>query len=110
MQSSDSGIGDKLFAGPIQHGWATLTRPSVGLQLTIRFDPLLTSYLGLWLCYGGWPEGQGKKQVCVALEPCSAPVDSLAETGSWSRSLAPGETFNWPMELEISSLSDARTI
>lgn len=108
--SPDSAIGDKLFAGPMQQGWATLRRPSVGLQLTIRFDPSLTPYLGLWICYGGWPETSANKQVCVALEPCTAPVDSLAENGSWSRSLEPGETFNWPLELEISSLSETGTI
>jgi galactose mutarotase-like enzyme len=108
-QPSDSRIGDKLFTGPLQQGWATLARPSIGLQLTVRFDPRLTPFLGLWICYGGWPEAPGNKQVCVALEPCTAPVDSLAETGAWSKSLEPGETFSWPMELEISSLSETRS-
>ncbi len=98
---ADTGLGDKLFTGVMQQGWCTLERPSVGLRLTVRFDPKVTPYLGLWLCYGGWPDEAGLKQVCVALEPSTAPVDSLAEAGSWSRSLAPGETVNWPMTLEI---------
>jgi galactose mutarotase-like enzyme len=102
--ASDSGFGDKLFAGPISSdsdGWATLERPGIGLRLTVRFEPALTPYLGLWFCYGGWPDGDGAKQVCVALEPATAPVDSLAITGPWSRALEPGETFTWPMELAI---------
>ena len=97
----DSGTGDKLFAGPLREGWAAIERRSVGLRLSVRFEPALTPYLGLWLCYGGWPEEPGPKQVCVALEPATAPVDSLAETGAWSRWLDAGETCTWPMELEI---------
>jgi len=95
--------GDKLFAGPLtpSDNWAALERKRLGLRLTVHFDPVLTPYLGLWLCYGGWPDGDGKKQVCVALEPSTAPVDSLALTGPWSRSLEPGETCTWPMELRI---------
>jgi len=99
----DSGFGDKLFAGPLlpTENWASLERLRLGLRLTVRFETTLTPYLGLWLCYGGWPDGAGKKQVCVALEPTTAPVDSLASTGIWSRSLEAGDTFTWPMELQI---------
>jgi galactose mutarotase-like enzyme len=103
-KSADTGFGDKLFTGKLESasdGWCALERPSAGLRLTVKFDPAATPYLGLWLCYGGWPDGDGKKQVCVALEPATAPVDSLAETGPWSKTLAPGETFTWPMEVEI---------
>jgi galactose mutarotase-like enzyme len=106
--AADSGFGDKLFAGPFQSksdGWATLERPKIGLRLTVRFEPALTPYLGLWLCYGGWPDAQGQKQVCVALEPATAPVDSLATTGPWSRVLEPGETCTWPMELAIDRMN-----
>jgi galactose mutarotase-like enzyme len=105
--AADSGFGDKLFAGPFSNaadGWATLERPGIGLRLTVRYEPSLTPYLGLWLCYGGWPENcDGPKQVCVALEPTTGPVDSLAIAGSWSRVLEPGDTFTWPMELVIDS-------
>ena len=100
----DSGIGDKLFAGaltPLSEGWCTLERPQIGLRITVRFEPSLTPYLGLWLCYGGWPDGLGPKQVSVALEATTSPVDSLAKPGTWSRQLDPGETFTWPMELQI---------
>lgn len=102
-QDASTGIGDKLFAGPLSEGdgWCILERPNVGLRITIRFESAITPYLGLWLCYGGWPGGDGLKQVCVAPEPCTAPVDSLAETGPWSRQLTPGETCTWPMEVEI---------
>jgi hypothetical protein len=100
-----SGRADKLFAGPMQEGWSLLERTAIGLRIKIGFDPAITPYLGLWLCYGGWPEGHEQKQVCVALEPATAPVDSLAETGGWSRWLDPGVTVNWPMEVDIERLA-----
>jgi galactose mutarotase-like enzyme len=100
---SDSGIGDKLFAGPLKasENWCALERVSAGLRIRVRFDTAATPYLGLWICYGGWPERPGPKQVCVAMEPSTAPVDSLAVSGRWSRELAPGESFSWPMQVEI---------
>ena len=102
----DALIGDKLFTGPLAAGdnWCTLLRHSVGLRLRVEFDAEATPYLGLWLCYGGWPERPGPTQVCVAMEPSTAPCDSLAVTGPWSRTLAPGESFSWSMQLEIERL------
>jgi galactose mutarotase-like enzyme len=96
-----SGFADKLFAGPMKEGWSLLERARIGLRIKVDFDPAITPYLGLWLCYGGWPEDHELKQVCVALEPATAPVDSLAETGDWSRWLDSGETVTWPMEVEV---------
>ena len=100
-RDTTAGSGDKLFAGPLNEGCCALVRARLGLKLTMRFDPSLTPFLGLWLCYGGWPSGTGPQQVCVACEPTTAPVDSLAKTGPWSRWLDPGESFIWPMELSI---------
>jgi len=104
IPGADSSIGDKLFAGPFeltQPAWCTLERARLGLRLTMRFEPSLTPYLGLWLCYGGWPEESSAKQFCIAPEPATAPVDSLEKAGPWSRWLEPGETCNWPIELLI---------
>ena len=103
VDRGDSGTGDKLFAGPLSttENWCVLERNSAGLRIRVRFDSAATPYLGLWICYGGWPERPGPKQVCVAMEPSTAPVDSLASTGRWSRELAPGGTFSWPMQVEI---------
>jgi galactose mutarotase-like enzyme len=103
VEEEDSGIGDKLFGGPLceSENWCALQRPSAGVRIRVTFDPIATPYLGLWICYGGWPERQGPKQVCVAMEPSTAPVDSVAVAGPWSRKIAPGESFAWPMIVEI---------
>jgi galactose mutarotase-like enzyme len=105
-QTPDSEIGDKLFAGPLApaENWCALERSRLGLRLKVSFDPAATPYLGLWICHGGWPDRPGPKQTCVAIEPTTAPVDSLAKTGPWSRTLAPGESFSWPMIVDIESI------
>ncbi len=102
-QPPESGIGDKLFAGPLStsESWCALERPSAGIRIRVRFDSSATSYLGLWICYGGWPVRPGPKQICVALEPSTAPVDSLAQTGPWSRILNSGQSYSWPMFVDL---------
>jgi galactose mutarotase-like enzyme len=104
-QSIDSGIGDKLFAGPLTatENWCALERAGAGVRIRVSFDPAATPYLGLWICNGGWPDRPGPKQMCVALEPATAPVDSLATVGPWSRILAAGDCFSWWMTVDIQS-------
>ena len=105
-QALESAIGEKLFAGPLtaNENWAALERPRAGLRIRFRFDVEATPYLGLWLCYGGWPDRPGPKQTCVTLEPSTTAFDSLAQTGPWSRVLAPGQSFSWLMIVEIESI------
>jgi len=105
-QDKQSGVADKLFAGPLraEQNWCALHRPRAGVKVKFSFDPAATPYLGLWLCYGGWPDKSGPKQMCVAMEPSTAPVDSLAQTGDWSRILAPGESYRWPMRIDLEVL------
>lgn len=105
-QAPRANIGDKLFAGPLteDQNWCELVRPSAGLRIKVQFEPKATPYLGLWLCYGGWPDGPGPKQTCVAMEPATAPCDSLAQTGPWSKNLAPGASCSWRMLVDFELL------
>jgi galactose mutarotase-like enzyme len=99
--------GDKLYTMAPTEGWAAIERKRVGLRVEVGFDVKLSPYLGLWLCYGGWPEGKGNRQQCVALEPCTAPEDSLAlalEKGR-ARVLAPGQSSSWRMTISVSEIS-----
>jgi galactose mutarotase-like enzyme len=102
-QCASTGVGDKLFAGPLSayENWCALERPQAGVRIKVSFDPAATPYLGLWICYGGWPDRPGPKQTCVALEPSTSPVDSLAQTGPWSRTLSPGESYSWRMHVDL---------
>jgi len=103
VQSRGSRIAEKLFAGPLgaNENWCALRRRKQGLRIRVGFDSTAMPYLGLWLCYGGWPERKGQKQMCVAMEPATAPVDSLAQTGEWSLVLGPGERSAWQMRVAI---------
>jgi galactose mutarotase-like enzyme len=105
-QTPDSGIGDKLFAGPLapHENWCALERPSAGVRIRFQFDPAENPYLGLWICYGGWPDRPGPRQNCVALEPTTVPVDSLALTGAWSRALDPGKSISWKLHVDLELL------
>ena len=104
--ATHSGVGDKLFAGPLAatENWVALTRPKAGVRLRVSFDAAATPYLGLWICQDGYPEGSIPQQHCVAMEPTTAPVDSLAIAGPWSKTLASGESFAWPMTVDLELL------
>lgn len=95
--SPDDRIGDKVFAAAPPEGWAAIQRVRRGLRVEVGFDPRRNSWLGLWLCYGGWPEGRSPRQQCIAIEPCTAPADSLAEAtcNGWARRLQSGESERW---------------
>ena len=104
---AETGWAEKLFTEPLAagDGWCELERPRIGLRIRVRFDTGATPHLGLWLCYGGWPEAEGARQMCVAMEPATAPVDALATMGEWSRWLEPGAATHWPMDVEIERLT-----
>ena len=106
-EDAEENVGDKLWCGAPREGWAELERRHAGLRVRVGFDGNQTPYLGLWLCYGGWPEGQTKRQQCVAIEPCTAPGDSLAEalTKGWAQMLAPGQSVIWWMTIAVSEIS-----
>ncbi len=101
-------VGDKLYAAaPLSDGWCAIERKSAGLRVQVEFDPALTPWLGLWLCYGGWPENRPLRQYCVALEPCTSPVDSLstAMVSGHARTLAPSQCDFWWMRIVTTVVS-----
>lgn len=103
--SVDDGVGDKLVLPAPAEGWAAIERKTLRTLLTLHFDPQDCPWLGLWICYGGWPDdAKAKKGYTVALEPCNLPSDSLAEslTQGAGAQLAPGATKHWSLRLEIS--------
>lgn len=100
----DGSQADKLFADARPSGWCALFRPGLGEGIRISFDSDVLPYVGLWICRAAWPEtGSGAKQYTVALEPASAPADSLAdaerEGTAWR--LAPGEERTWTMRVSL---------
>jgi hypothetical protein len=72
--------------------------------LEVSFDSKRLPYLGLWLCYGGWP-GDGKEplQYAVALEPTTSPCNTLAQAQQTKTAvtLNAGETYYWEILFEV---------
>jgi hypothetical protein len=103
----EDGTGDKLFAKAPAEGWAAVERVQHRVQIEVRFDAERSPWLGLWLCYGGWPEGKTNRQQCVAIEPCTAPMDSLAEAvaAGQARTLEPEESDEWAMRIHVQPLT-----
>ena len=101
----EDGVGDKLFAPAPPEGWVAIYRHRLRRRIEVHFDPMQNPYVGLWLAYGGWPNGQPRRQHCAALEPCTAPADSLATAvdRGWARTLAAGATWRWKIEFQVVS-------
>lgn len=107
-QSQSADVGDKVFARLSREGWAEIVRPHAGIALRMEFDPEQIPCLGLWLCYGGWPEDAkpGARQQCIALEPATADCDALSEAIKMGRAriLAPRQRHNWKITLYVKSV------
>jgi galactose mutarotase-like enzyme len=103
----EDGAGDKLYTESPAEGWAAIERAQHGVRVVVEFDPERSPWLGIWLCYGGWPDGKPNRQQCVAIEPCTAPMDSLAEAMATGRAhtLQPGESDEWPMRIRVCRVS-----
>jgi hypothetical protein len=62
------------------HSHCAIHRASTGEAIEIAFSLDTLPYLGLWLCYGGWPDSwEQPLQYAVALEPTTSPCNTLAE-------------------------------
>jgi galactose mutarotase-like enzyme len=97
---------DMLYAGPLTSGRCGLFRSVLGRGIILHFDPSQLPYLGLWLCYGGWPDGSEQRQVAVALEPAVAARGSLEDAvrDGVASVLAPHDTHSWRIEFHIAGL------
>lgn len=95
----------KLFTDKLAKGKAGLYKRESDETLLFSFDTDEIPYLGIWLCYGGWPEDRTEKDYTVALEPCSGRPDSLLEAidRKESSKISPGEIKKWSMTIEIVS-------
>lgn len=98
----------KLFAGPLSTGWCGLYRSALQMGIIMRFDPGHTPFAGLWISQGAWPKTEDDsptraRQYAVALEPTTAPCDSLQhaiETGH-AQHLQPLAELSWPVQFEV---------
>ncbi len=94
----------KLFSSRLKEpGWATLHKTKNRESFLISFDCNNIPYLGIWLCYGGWPENNSVKHFTVALEPTNACCDSLANAieNNACEILQPHQKNEWKIEFVV---------
>ena len=95
----------KFFTDRLRNGSAALYDPGADRSIVFRFDAGKLPYLGVWLCYGGWPNAGATGHLTVALEPGTGRPDSLAEAmrrGEHSV-VAPDGELTWELELSVAN-------
>ncbi len=95
---------EMLYTARLEQGRCGLYRAREQQGIIVSFNPEHQPFLGVWLCYGGWPDIENMPlQYAVALEPTLAPCGTLAEAQqrSLARRLLPGEVVAWQINFEI---------
>lgn len=104
--ASSDGIAEMFYTDRLTHGRCGLYRASARQGITLSFDTAKLPYLGLWLCYGGWPDpGVEPFQYAVALEPTLAPCGTLlqAQQANLACVLGPGKSLQWSITFQITA-------
>ncbi len=112
IKARDTGTAIKGFTDSLHRGFAGLYRPKKNESIMISFDKEKLPYLGVWLCFGGWPVDAERKHYTIALEPTTGRPDSLGE--SVKRNECPvlevNEERNWQIEFSLwEGIPDIRT-
>lgn len=77
VQNTSVGKAVKCFSNILADGYAALYHAKSDESIVFKFDPREIPYIGIWLCYGGWPAAKNEKQLTVGLEPSKGRPDSL---------------------------------
>ncbi len=78
----------------------TLSQPSISLDISVTADPRIVPWYGIWCNAGGlWGHNN------VAIEPASAPMDSLSAAERLGRlpRLAAGDRVSWWMLVSVTA-------
>jgi len=103
VQDKSLDLAIKLFSDPLSIGRAGIYRKGTDESLIFSFDVNQVPFLGIWLCYGGWPTGKAINEYTLALEPCSGRPDSLATACHWGnqRQVSPYAIKCWQLRIDI---------
>lgn len=103
IKKKEAGIALKGFTDMLEKGYAGLFRQQKNESILISFDSKKLPYLGVWLCYGGWPVESRKKHFTIALEPTTGRPDSLSESVKRNECsiIGTGEEKKWQVEFSL---------
>jgi len=95
---------DMFYTSRLSNGACSIHRKATDESCSILFSTEKLPYLGVWLCYGGWPDDAVENlQYAVALEPAIAPFNALdeAQRENAAKILEPKETFAFKIVFRI---------
>jgi galactose mutarotase-like enzyme len=95
---------EMFYSDRLNEGGCGIDRKISGQVLEVSFDSKRLPYLGLWLCYDGWPsDGEEPLQYAVALEPTTSACNTLAKAQQTNSaiSLKAGETYDWEIRFVV---------
>lgn len=103
VQNKSMNLAAKMFTNRLKEGKAGLYKKQTDESLIFSFNTDQVPFLGIWLCYGGWPTDSNKKDYTLALEPCNARPDSLAEACRWGdqQQISPISIKCWELDIEV---------
>ncbi len=103
VASESLGFSAKLFTEKLKTGKAGILKKETGESLIFSFNVDETPYLGIWICYGGWPADSIEEEYTLALEPCSSRPDDLSKAidRNESSKIGPGATKKWSMNITL---------
>jgi hypothetical protein len=93
-----------FYSYRLNEGDCGIDRKISGQVLEASFNSKRLPYLGLRLCYGGWPsDGEEPLQYAVALEPTTSACNTLAKAQQTNSaiSLKAGETYDWEIRFAV---------
>lgn len=102
-----AGTAEMFYSSRLNQTVCGIDRKASGQLLEVSFDSQRLPYLGLWLCYGGWPgDGEEPRQYAVALEPTTAPCNNLANAQQTRTaiSLKAGEAYEWEILFSVRAM------
>jgi galactose mutarotase-like enzyme len=100
----ETGTAEMFYTSRLNRGWCEIHRTTANQAIEISFDTQRLPYLGIWLCYGGWPDhGDGPRQYAVALEPTTSACNTLTEAlqSDSAITLEPGELYDWEIGFNV---------
>jgi hypothetical protein len=104
VQPHESHFADMLYSNRLHQGWCGLFRTVCQQGIQLHFNRAALPFLGVWLCYGGWPHPpHAPLQYAVALEPTFAPVNTLetAQRLGLARVVEAKGEIEWSLRFEV---------
>lgn len=100
----EAGTAEMFYTPRLSEAVCGIYREVSGEMLEVSFDSQRLPYVGLWLCYGGWPsDGEEPLQYAVALEPTTSACSTLAKAQQTNSaiSLESGATYDWEIRFKV---------